>query len=178
MSRLSKTATPFGGRSRSQSVVSEGRSQDGGESSWTGNHFAGKVMRITRTVKGKQVVEIVRDPAIMAAYARRATEAKIEAIRLAATGKDGDLGLFQRTGDEAEDQLRKEALRRELQRSELNQQRRAARRKYTSGVLADPDESDSKRRCGACGQMGHTSGLRLRLPTACPTPVLPLADAE
>lgn len=115
----SMAATPRGfdsPRDRSPSVLS----MDGGESHYSGNPLAGKVLRIKRMVcliylllpidcglqsiqvKGKQQVEIVRDPAVIGSYLRRVEEKKIEYYM----EHPDELAP---TGDDTEDELRKAA---------------------------------------------------------------------
>ncbi|OWZ55034.1 transcription initiation factor TFIID subunit 1 [Cryptococcus neoformans c45] len=154
----SMAATPRGfdsPRDRSPSVFS----MDGGESHYSGNPLAGKVLRIKRMVKGKQQVEIVRDPAVIASYLRRVEEKKIEYYM----EHPDELAP---TGDDTEDELRKAALRLMLEKNKLNQQRRLMRKKYQSKTLETDNmgiegiDLEGKRKCGACGAIGHTKANR------------------
>lgn len=70
---------------------------------------------------------------------------------------------LQKTGDAEEDELRRIALMQKLENLKKNQARRAARRKYMNRELGDEADNEGKRRCGACGQQGHTRANR-----ACP----------
>ncbi|WVR05721.1 hypothetical protein IAU60_002745 [Kwoniella sp. DSM 27419] len=127
-----------------------------GESTFTGNPTAGKVLRIKRKVKGKEVVEVVRDPAVIASYLRRLEDKKLEYYM-----ENHD--TLAPTGNAEEDEIRKAALRKSIEKYKLNQQRRMMRRKYASKTL-DTDVLDGdvegKRKCGACGQVGHTKANR------------------
>ncbi|ORY20963.1 hypothetical protein BCR39DRAFT_554452 [Naematelia encephala] len=77
-----------------------GWSQDG-ESTFTGNNASvGKVLRITRIIKGKKQVEIVRDSAVIASYQRRLEERKLEMY-----AKNPE--LLKPTGDKEEDEYRR-----------------------------------------------------------------------
>ncbi|WVN85623.1 uncharacterized protein L203_100772 [Cryptococcus depauperatus CBS 7841] len=142
-------------RDRSPSVFS----MDGGESSYAGNPLAGKVLRIKRMVKGKQQVEIVRDQGVIAAYLKRIEEKKIEYY----IEHPEELAP---TGDNTEDELRKAALRQLLEKNKLNQQRRLMRKKYQSKTLEmdtigiEGVDLEGKRKCGACGAIGHTKANR------------------
>jgi len=147
----SKTATPFGGDSRGGSPS---MSELDGESAWTGNQFSGKVMRIRRVVKGKTHVDIIRDPAVIQSYLRHIEDRKIDAYVKSAED-------LQPTGDPEEDRLRAEAIERRMSQMQKNQQRRVQRKRYLANSLGELGENpDSNRRCGACGQMGHTKANR------------------
>ncbi|RXK42077.1 transcription initiation factor TFIID subunit 1 [Tremella mesenterica] len=124
------------------------------ESTFTGNPSAGKVMRISRLVKGKLQHEIVRDPAVIQAYLRRVEDKKLDDYQRQAE-------QLRPSGDAAEDELKKAAMMREIERLKKNQQRRMARKKYSAREL-EPVEGDveGKRKCGACGQIGHTKANR------------------
>jgi transcription initiation factor TFIID subunit 1 len=108
-------------------------------------------------VKGRTQYEIVRDPAVIASYRRRIEERKIEHFKL-------NPELLQPTGNPEEDELRRVALLQELESVRKNQARRLARKKYSNRELLDESEIEpGKRKCGACGQIGHTRANR-----ACP----------
>ncbi|WWC86076.1 uncharacterized protein L201_000947 [Kwoniella dendrophila CBS 6074] len=130
-----------------------------GESTYTGaNPTAGKVLRIKRKVKGKEVVEIVRDPAVIQSYLRRLEDKKLEYYM-------ENYDQLAPTGNEEDDEIRKAALRKKIEQYKLNQQRRLMRKKYASKTLdpADVDGIDlegGRRKCGACGQIGHTKANR------------------
>ncbi|WWC66567.1 uncharacterized protein I206_100470 [Kwoniella pini CBS 10737] len=125
-----------------------------GESAYTGaNPTAGKVLRIKRKIKGKEQVEIVRDPAVIASYLRRLEDKKLEYYM-------DNYDKLGPTGNTEDDEIRKAALRKKIEQYKLNQQRRMMRRKYQSKTLDTEidgiDMEGGKRKCGACGQIGHT----------------------
>ncbi|WVQ97109.1 hypothetical protein IAU59_004219 [Kwoniella sp. CBS 9459] len=129
-----------------------------GESAYTGNPTAGKVLRIKRKIKGKEQVEIVRDPAVIAAYLRRLEDKKLEYYM-------ENYDQIAPTGNQEEDEIRKAALRKQLEKYKLNQQRRMMRKKYASRTLdagdgGDAGDMEGRRKCGACGQLGHTKANR------------------
>ncbi|WWC99494.1 hypothetical protein V866_006397 [Kwoniella sp. B9012] len=130
-----------------------------GESTYTGaNPTAGKVLRIKRRVKGKEVIEVVREPAVIQAYLRRIEDKKLEYYM-------DNYDQLAPTGNEEDDEIMKAALRKKIEQIKLNQQRRLMRKKYASRTL-DPTDVDGvdleggKRKCGACGQLGHTKANR------------------
>ncbi|KAK8865758.1 hypothetical protein IAR55_000905 [Kwoniella newhampshirensis] len=128
-----------------------------GESQFTGNPTAGKVLRIKRVVKGKEQIEIVRDPAVIQSYLRRLEDKKLEFYM-----ENSD--QLAPTGNDQEDEIRKAALRKKLEKYKLNQQRRLMRKKYQSKTLDPIDmegvDLEGKRKCGACGAIGHTKANR------------------
>lgn len=126
-----------------------------GESQFTGNdRSASKVLRINRIVKGKPVVEIIRDPAVIQSYLRRVEERKLAQYT-------DELDHLKPTGNMDEDELKIQALRQEVLRLKKNQQRRQQRKKYAGkGELPDVGEGEGKRKCGACGAYGHTKANR------------------
>ncbi|WWD18061.1 hypothetical protein CI109_102508 [Kwoniella shandongensis] len=128
-----------------------------GESQFTGNPTAGKVLRIKRVIKGKEQVEIVRDPAVIQSYLRRLEDKKLEYYM-----ENSD--QLAPTGNDQEDEIRKAALRKKLEKYKLNQQRRLMRKKYQSKTLEPTDmegvDLEGKRKCGACGAIGHTKANR------------------
>ncbi|WOO83710.1 Putative transcription initiation factor TFIID subunit [Vanrija pseudolonga] len=126
-----------------------------GESQVTGNDRGQqKVLRINRVVKGKQTVEIVRDPAVIQSYLRRVEERKLAQFT-------EELENLKPTGNMDEDELKIQALRAEVIRLKKNQQRRQQRKKYNGkGELPDVGEGEGKRKCGACGAYGHTKANR------------------
>nr|XP_019049032.1 transcription initiation factor TFIID subunit 1 [Kwoniella bestiolae CBS 10118]OCF27962.1 transcription initiation factor TFIID subunit 1 [Kwoniella bestiolae CBS 10118] len=142
-------------RGDSRRAFSRGNSM----STYTGaNPTAGKVLRIKRKVKGKEVVEIVREPAVIQAYLRRAEDKKLEYYM-------DNYDSLAPTGNEEEDEIMKAALKKKIEQIKLNVQRRAMRKKYASRTLdaSDVDGVDlegGKRKCGACGQIGHTKANR------------------
>lgn len=170
----SMVATPLYGESPRE--YSPAPSAD--ESVFTGHGVANKVLRIKRVVsvvayyagcgvdrpwltmsqvKGKTHYEIVRDPAVIASYRRRVEDRKIEAYK-------SQVDMLAPTGNLEEDELRRAALLQELENTRKNQARRKARDKYKRRVLLDEKDIDpSKRKCGACGAVGHTKANR-----ACP----------
>lgn len=126
-----------------------------GESQFTGNERgANKVLRLTRVIKGKKQVEIVRDQAVIQSYLRRVEERKLAQYT-------DELDHLAPTGNEDEDDLKMQALRQEVLRLKKNQQRRQQRKKYQGkGELPEVGEGEGKRRCGACGAYGHTKANR------------------
>ncbi|WRT63957.1 uncharacterized protein IL334_000884 [Kwoniella shivajii] len=154
-SRGNSVATPMYADSPRES--SPAFSMDG-ESTYTGNPSANKVLRIKRKIKGKEQVEIVRDPAVISAYLRKLEDKKLEFYM-------ENVDQLEATGNEEDDEIRKAALRKKIEQYKLNQQRRLMRKKYASRTL-DPDNVDGvdmeggKRKCGACGQIGHTKANR------------------
>ncbi|WWC58417.1 uncharacterized protein I303_100957 [Kwoniella dejecticola CBS 10117] len=129
-----------------------------GESAYTGaNPTAGKVLRIKRKIKGKEQVEIVRDPAVIASYLRRLEDKKLEFYM-------DNYDQLAPTGNTEDDEIRKAALRKKIEQYKLNQQRRMMRRKYQGKTLDNEvdgvDMDGGKRKCGACGQVGHTKANR------------------
>jgi transcription initiation factor TFIID subunit 1 len=94
---------------------------------------------------------------VIASYRRRVEERKIEQFKL-------NPEMLQPTGNQEEDELRRVALLQELESIRKNQARRLARKKYSARELLDESEIEpGKRKCGACGQIGHTRANR-----ACP----------
>lgn len=74
------------------------------ESTFTGNNpLANKVLRIRRIVRGKSVVEVVRDPAVIASYKRRVDERRIETFKT-------ELETLAPTGDYDDDARKRTAL--------------------------------------------------------------------
>jgi transcription initiation factor TFIID subunit 1 len=135
-------------------MMDDVRSVDG-ESQFTGNDRAAlKVLRIKRIVKGKPVVEIVRDRAVIQSYLRRVEERKLAKYT-------DELDHLKPTGNVEEDDLKIQALRQEVERLKNNQQRRQQRKRYAgNGELPDVGEGEGKRKCGACGAYGHTKANR------------------
>ncbi|EPQ29141.1 uncharacterized protein PFL1_06867 [Pseudozyma flocculosa PF-1] len=140
-------------RDRSPSRVSTpgpgGEGQDGGEGS--------RVLCIRRLVNGKWQKEIVRDAAVINAYVTQ--RKKIEDEMIATE----DLVP---TGDDAIDASRMKRLQEELAQRKKNQERRIQRKnaKAAAEGLAIPggykkllNKTDTKRRCGRCGEVGHMS---------------------
>jgi transcription initiation factor TFIID subunit 1 len=126
-----------------------------GESQFTGNdRGAHKVLRIKRIVRGKPVVEIVRDQAVIQSYLRRVEERKLAQYT-------DELEHLAPTGNAEEDELKIQAIRAEVMRLKKNQVRRQQRKKYQGkGELPEVAEGEGKRRCGACGAYGHTKANR------------------
>ncbi|KAL7423762.1 hypothetical protein Q5752_001346 [Cryptotrichosporon argae] len=125
-------------------------------STYTGNdRGADRVLRITRVVKGKQQVEIIRDQAVIQSYLRRVEDRKLAQFT-------EQLEHIKPTGNMEEDDLKRQALAREINRLKKNQHRRQQRKKYMAkGELPDVgDNIEGKRRCGACGAYGHTKANR------------------
>ncbi|KAF5368463.1 hypothetical protein D9758_002319 [Tetrapyrgos nigripes] len=133
-----REATPMDGFSRAssadpgrdQSVDPEGR----------------RVLRIKRLIDGEWQTEIIRDPAVIRAYVKNR-----QAIEEENTLTDS----LAPTGDADKD-------RQELARMIKNQERRLHRKNAkiakeggTPLQLSRPMKSDTTRRCGHCGQMGH-----------------------
>ena len=112
------TATPIEAYAESPRGMSPSAYSGDGESAYTGNPIAGKVMRIKRVVchdrgnsgsgslsvqvKGKTHVEIVRDPAVIQSYLRRTEEKKLEHYMQQAEE-------LQPSGNAEEDELKKAA---------------------------------------------------------------------
>jgi transcription initiation factor TFIID subunit 1 len=118
---------------------------------------ANKVLRIRRMVNGKWQREIVRDPAVINAYLAQRKKIEDEAIATE------DLLP---TGDAAIDMARMKRLQEELAQRKKNQERRIQRKnaKAAAEGLAIPggyksllNKTDTKRRCGRCGEVGHMS---------------------
>ncbi|WVQ71168.1 hypothetical protein IAR50_000693 [Cryptococcus sp. DSM 104548] len=157
---MANTPRDFGSprdRTRSPSTFS----MDGAEESSHagGNPWMGKVLRIKRMVKGKAQYDIIRDPGVIASYMKRVEEKKIDYYM-------NHPDELEPTGDAEEDAIRKIALQMLLDKNKLNQQRRLMRKKYQSKTL-DTDnmgiegvDLEGKRKCGACGAIGHTKANR------------------
>ena len=138
------------------------------------NHFAGDELIVVQ-VKGKEQFEIVRDPAVIQSYLKRVEERKVlEYMKrpelLAPSGnpeeaymnRDAYVHLSETGSDCPEKPVADTAysLMKAFEKIKKNQERRLARKKYEARSRPDFDgELDtSKRRCGACGMVGHTSG--------------------
>ncbi|KAK4687485.1 hypothetical protein P7C73_g2628, partial [Tremellales sp. Uapishka_1] len=149
------------GASRANSVMydspmDEGMSPGGfsgdGDSTFTGHERnQGKVMRITRIVKGRPQTDIVRDQAVIASYLRRVEERKLDYYLQHPE-------LLQPTGDAEEDAVKMTALKMELDKTMKNRQRRLARKGLEGEDGMEP--RTGKRKCGACGEIGHTKTNR------------------
>lgn len=118
-----------------------------------GPDSAKKVLRIKRMVDGEWKYEIVRDPAVIAAYVRKRQTIE-EETTLADT--------LAPTGDAERDARAKKRLEEEIARMKKNQERRLHRKNAKivkeGGMpmqLNRPMKPDTTRRCGHCGQMGH-----------------------
>ncbi|KAJ3721624.1 TAF1 transcription initiation factor TFIID subunit TAF1 [Lentinula raphanica] len=112
-----------------------------------------RVLRIKRLVDGQWETEIVRDPAVIRAYVRNR-----QVIEEENTLTDS----LAPTGDADKDKRAKKRLEEELARMKKNQERRLHRKNAKivkeGGVplqLNRPLKSETTRRCGHCGQMGH-----------------------
>lgn len=114
-----------------------------------------KVLRIRRFVNGKWQREIVRDPAVINAYITQRKKIEDEAIATE------DLLP---TGDAAIDMARIKRLQAEIAQRQKNKDRRIQRKnaKAAAEGLAIPggyksllNKTDTKRRCGRCGEVGH-----------------------
>ncbi|PWN49186.1 hypothetical protein IE53DRAFT_159988 [Violaceomyces palustris] len=151
-------------RQRSPSAMSNASAQDtqhtpsggGGGGSQAGEN-SGKVLRIRRLVNGKWQKEIVKDPAVINAYVRQ--RQKIEDEMLATE----DLVP---TGDDAVDAARMKRLQEELAQRKKNQERRMQRKNAKAAAEGLPipggykkllNKTDTKRKCGRCGAVGHMS---------------------
>ncbi|EST06673.1 Transcription initiation factor TFIID subunit 1, domain of unknown function [Kalmanozyma brasiliensis GHG001] len=116
-----------------------------------------KILRIRRFINGKWQREMVRDPAVINAYLTQRKKIEDEAIATE------DLLP---TGDAAIDMARMKRLQEELAQRKKNQERRIQRKnaKAAAEGLAIPggyksllNKTDTKRRCGRCGEVGHMS---------------------
>ncbi|KAJ3895525.1 TAF1 transcription initiation factor TFIID subunit TAF1 [Lentinula edodes] len=112
-----------------------------------------RVLRIKRLVDGHWETEIVRDPAVIRAYIRNR-----QAIEEENTLTDS----LAPTGDADKDKRAKKRIEEELARMKKNQERRLHRKNAkivkeggTPLQLNRPLKSETTRRCGHCGQMGH-----------------------
>ncbi|KAJ3998572.1 TAF1 transcription initiation factor TFIID subunit TAF1 [Lentinula boryana] len=112
-----------------------------------------RVLRIKRFVDGQWEMEIVRDPAVIRAYIRNR-----QAIEEENTLTDS----LAPTGDADKDKRAKKRIEEELARMKKNQERRLHRKNAKivkeGGIplqLNRPLKSETTRRCGHCGQMGH-----------------------
>ncbi|KAF9076054.1 atypical/TAF1 protein kinase [Rhodocollybia butyracea] len=112
-----------------------------------------RVLRIKRKIDGHWQTEIVRDPAVIRAYIRNR-----QAIEEENTMTDS----LAPTGDADKDKRAKKRIEEELARMKKNQERRLHRKNAkivkeggTPLQLNRPLKSETTRRCGHCGQMGH-----------------------
>ncbi|KAF5388608.1 hypothetical protein D9757_004600 [Collybiopsis confluens] len=112
-----------------------------------------RVLRIKRLVDGNWETEIVRDPAVIRAYIRNR-----QSIEEENTMTD----TLAPTGDADKDKRAKKRIEEELARMKKNQERRLHRKNAKivkeGGIpllLNRPLKSETTRRCGHCGQMGH-----------------------
>ncbi|KIK70768.1 hypothetical protein GYMLUDRAFT_32818 [Collybiopsis luxurians FD-317 M1] len=112
-----------------------------------------RVMRIKRLINGSWETEIVRDPAVIRAYIRNR-----QLIEEENTMTDS----LAPTGDADKDKRAKKRIEEELARMKKNQERRLHRKNAKivkeGGIpllLNRPLKSETTRRCGHCGQMGH-----------------------
>ncbi|KAE9400552.1 TAF1 transcription initiation factor TFIID subunit TAF1 [Gymnopus androsaceus JB14] len=112
-----------------------------------------RVLRIKRFVDGQWQTEIVRDSAVIRAYIRNR-----QAIEEENTMTDS----LAPTGDADKDKRAKKRIEEELARMKKNQERRLHRKNAkivkeggTPLQLNRPIKSETTRRCGHCGQMGH-----------------------
>ncbi|MCO5588229.1 hypothetical protein L7F22_042184 [Adiantum nelumboides] len=127
------------------------------------NADIGKVLRIRRYKNGRWNTEIVRETGVIHAYIRQ--RQRIEDERTATEA-------LLPTGDAALDALRKKRLEDEIKSSLKNRDRRLQRKNAKAlaeglpiegGAQALLNKTDTKRRCGRCGQIGH-----MMTNTSCP----------
>ncbi|KAG8928363.1 hypothetical protein FRC03_010912 [Tulasnella sp. 419] len=137
-------------QSRAASVVGDGASIDG-----RGNDpAANRVLRIRRLIDGVWRMEIVRDPRVIPAYLDKRRELEEDLIE-----PEDHIA----TGNKEVDERALAKLREKIARAKKNQERRIQRKNAqavkTGGVPLNignqPLKSDTSRKCGNCGQVGH-----------------------
>ncbi|KAG8862822.1 hypothetical protein FRB96_000832 [Tulasnella sp. 330] len=153
-----------GRRDRSPSVMSErigsrgmsvgfGGHGDGGSADGRGGDaVSNRVLRIRRLIEGKWTMEIIRDQRVITAYVDR-KRAEEEAMV--------DVEDVQVTGDSAVDARNAKRIQDAIARLKKNQDRRLQRKnaqiiKAGGTPMGDMHvKSETTRKCGNCGQIGH-----------------------
>ncbi|KAG9025969.1 hypothetical protein FRB95_009534 [Tulasnella sp. JGI-2019a] len=153
-----------GRRDRSPSVISErvgsrgmsvgfgGQGDGGSVDGRGGDAMSNRVLRIRRLIEGKWTMEIIRDQRVITAYVDR-KRAEEEAMV--------DVEDVQVTGDAAVDARNAKRIQDHIAKMKKNQDRRLQRKnaqiiKAGGTPMGDMHvKSETTRKCGNCGQIGH-----------------------
>ena len=118
-------------------------------------HKATKPLLVKRLFNGVWYKHIVRDPSVINAYVKQRQEIEEQSIVTES---------LMPTGDAALDAMRKKRLEEEIAARVKNQDRRLQRKNAKAaaeGIIGGykkmPNKTNTKRRCGRCGMVGHMS---------------------
>jgi hypothetical protein len=150
------------GQSRSQSILQEGGSTENNrfgtpDSDIQNGLDNNKVLRIRRRIAGRWHNEIVREHSVIHAYIRQRQRILDERTSTEALLPTGDATL---------DAARKRRLEEEIKASLKNRDRRLQRKNakaMAEGIAIEGgakkllNKTETKRRCGRCGEIGHMS---------------------
>ena len=114
-----------------------------------------KPLVVRRLVNGQWYRQVVRDPSVINAYVKQRQQIEEQSILTES---------LKPTGDAALDALRKKRLEEEIAARVKNQDRRLQRKNAKAaaegqigGYRKMPNKTNTKRRCGRCGMVGHMS---------------------
>ncbi|KAF8488534.1 hypothetical protein JB92DRAFT_3016567 [Gautieria morchelliformis] len=118
-----------------------------------GPENAQKVLKIRRLVDGAWKTEIVRDSAVISAYVRKRQQIEEELIAEEALAPTGDMDRDARARKKLEERIIK--LKKNQERRVNRKNAKAVKEGGVTLQLKRTIKTETTRRCGHCGQMGH-----------------------